>query len=100
MRGYDDPPNGIGRARTPCCQSIARYLDAAEQLGSLQPMEIQWQGFYGRRRRGLRRRLPGWSGLPDRRKTGSVRLDFTGDFGHEVGILKISTNSEALKLLY
>ena len=25
-----------------------------------------------------------------------VRLDFTGDFGHEVGILKISTNSEAL----
>ncbi|WP_051777431.1 nuclear transport factor 2 family protein [Pseudorhizobium pelagicum] len=25
-----------------------------------------------------------------------VRLDFTGDFGHEVGILKIATNSEGL----
>lgn len=26
----------------------------------------------------------------------SVRLDFTGDFGHEIGILKISINSQGL----
>lgn len=26
----------------------------------------------------------------------NVRLDFTGDFGHEVGILKIAINSEGL----
>lgn len=25
-----------------------------------------------------------------------VRLDFTGDFGHEIGILKIATNSDGL----
>lgn len=26
----------------------------------------------------------------------NVRLDFTGDFGHEIGILKIATNSAGL----
>lgn len=26
----------------------------------------------------------------------NVRLDFTGDFGHEIGILKIAINSEGL----
>lgn len=26
----------------------------------------------------------------------SVRLDFTGDFGHEIGVLKITINSEGL----
>lgn len=32
---------------------------------------------------------------PDDR-TAIVRLDFTGDFGHEIGILRIAVNSEGL----
>ena len=29
-------------------------------------------------------------------RTAVVRLDFTGDFGHEIGILRIAVNSEGL----
>src|SRR3546814_20576414 len=38
---YDDPPDGIRRARTPRGQSIAGHVDAAEQLRPLQAVKIE-----------------------------------------------------------
>src|SRR6202000_1552906 len=45
MSAYDDPPDGIRRARTPRGQAIAGHIDAAEQLRSLQAVKIGRQGF-------------------------------------------------------
>src|ERR1700755_512946 len=45
MQAYDNPPDGIRRARTPRCESFAGHVDAAEQLRSLQSMKVERQGF-------------------------------------------------------
>src|SRR5580658_7129032 len=44
MAAYDDPPDGVGRPRAPYVKEIAGHVDAAEDLRSLQAMQIERQG--------------------------------------------------------